>query len=266
MFWVRFRSAVVLVIITLAALIVGNYLLWGILLAVAMIGVRELYKVFKMENSHLGIVGYIAVAAWYTLLLFDLADYGMLLLIAMVMVIMATFVFTYPKYETEQVMASIVGVIYVAMMLSFMYQVGMLEDGFWLVWLIFIGSWISDTAAYCVGVCIGKHKLAPVVSPKKSIEGSVGGIVGSALVGAIYALCIKNKLHMEFNPIIAFTIMGAASSVISQIGDLAASAIKRKHDIKDYGTLIPGHGGVLDRFDSVIFTAPIVYYLATFFM
>ena len=70
---------------------------------------------------------------------------------------------------------------------------------------------------------------------------------------------------MDFNPILAFAIIGAASSVISQIGDLAASAIKRKHDVKDYGTLIPGHGGILDRFDSVIFTAPIVYYLAVFF-
>ena len=179
---------------------------------------------------------------------------------------MATFVFNYAKFDTHQVMVTLFGVVYVAIMLSYMYQVRMLEDGFWLVWLIFIGSWISDTAAYCVGMLIGKHKLAPVVSPKKSIEGSVGGILGSAIVGAIYAVCIKNKLHMEFNPVVAFAIIGAASSVISQIGDLAASAIKRKHDIKDYGTLIPGHGGVLDRFDSVIFTAPIVYYLATFFM
>jgi phosphatidate cytidylyltransferase len=153
-----------------------------------------------------------------------------------------------------------------AIMLSFIYQVREMNNGIWLVWIIFIGSWISDTAAYCVGMLIGKHKLSPIVSPKKSIEGSIGGIVGSALVGAIYAICVKSKLDMSFNPIIAFSIISAASSVISQIGDLAASAIKRKHDIKDYGTLIPGHGGILDRFDSVIFTAPIVYYLATFFM
>ena len=266
MFWVRFRSAVILTIITLAALIVGDYLLFGILLVISLIGVRELYKVFKMENSILGAIGYLAVVAWYSLLVFDLGDNALFMLILMLMVVMATFVFTYPKFETEQVMASIFGVIYVAVMLSYMYQVRMLEDGFWLVWLIFIGSWISDTAAYCVGMLIGKHKLSPVVSPKKSIEGSVGGIVGSALVGAIYAFAIQDKLHMGINPVLAFTVIGAASSVISQVGDLAASAIKRKHDIKDYGTLIPGHGGILDRFDSVIFTAPIVYYLATFFM
>ena len=83
------------------------------------------------------------------------------------------------------------GIIYVSMMLSYVYQTRAMDNGLWLVWLVFIGSWISDTAAYCVGVLIGKHKLSPVVSPKKSIEGSVGGIIGSALFGAIYALCIK---------------------------------------------------------------------------
>lgn len=266
MFWVRFRSAVILVIITLAAMILGNNLLFAILLAISVIGLRELYKVFKFENTLLAIVGYVSTLGWYAMLFFGKAEYVALLLIATLMVIMCVFVFTYPKYETNQVMATLFGVIYVSMMLSYIYQIRIMENGFWLVWLVFIGSWISDTAAYCVGVLIGKHKLAPVVSPKKSIEGSIGGILGSALIGAIYALVIRNKLNMEFNPIIAFAIMGAASSVISQIGDLAASAIKRKHDVKDYGTLIPGHGGILDRFDSVIFTAPIVYYLAVFFV
>ncbi len=266
MFWVRFRSAVILVIIALIALIGGDYLLWGPSLIISIIGIRELYKVFKIENSILGIIGYVATFIWYIMLNFNQGDKALMLLIGMMMVIMCVFVFTYPKFETNQITVSIFGIIYVSMMLSFIYQVRMLDGGLWLVWIIFIGSWISDTAAYCVGMLIGKRKLAPVVSPKKSIEGSIGGIVGSALVGAIYAFFIKDKLSMNVNPIIAIAIISAASSVISQIGDLAASAIKRKHDIKDYGTLIPGHGGILDRFDSVIFTAPIVYYLATFFM
>ena len=265
MFWVRFRSAVILVIIALAALIVGDNLLFAVLLAISIIGLRELYKVFNFQNTLLAGAGYLATLVWYVMLFFNKADFAALLLIASLMVIMCIFVFTYPKYETNQVMATLFGVIYVSMMLSYIYQIRLMDNGLWLVWLVFIGSWISDTAAYCVGMLIGKHKLAPVVSPKKSIEGSIGGIIGSALVGAIYALVVQNKLKMEFNPIIAFAIIGAASSVISQIGDLAASAIKRKHDVKDYGTLIPGHGGILDRFDSVIFTAPIVYYLAVFF-
>ena len=108
----------------------------------------------------------------------------------------------------------------------------------------------------------GKHKLAPVLSPKKSIEGALGGIFGSALVGALYAYFVVEPAISEQRVTWIFVLISAVGAVISQVGDLAASAIKRNHDIKDYGKLIPGHGGVMDRFDSVIFTAPIIYFLA----
>ena len=120
--------------------------------------------------------------------------------------------------------------------------------------LIFICSWGCDTCAYAVGILFGKHKMAPVLSPKKSVEGGIGGIVGAALLGAAYGLVF----HLDWQGCV---ILCAAGGAVSQIGDLAASAIKRNHDIKDYGHLIPGHGGILDRFDSVIFTAPIIYVL-----
>ena len=120
----------------------------------------------------------------------------------------------------------------------------------------FICSWGCDTCAYCVGMLIGKHKMAPVLSPKKSIEGAVGGVVGAALLGVAYAAVLHNDM-------IAYAIICAVGALISMVGDLAASAIKRNQGIKDYGKLIPGHGGILDRFDSVIFTAPIIYFLST---
>ena len=103
--------------------------------------------------------------------------------------------------------------------------------------------------------------MAPKLSPKKSVEGGIGGIAGAALLGVLYALAI-NKWGDAGAGIVRFAIIGAAGGAISQVGDLAASAIKRNHNIKDYGKLIPGHGGILDRFDSVIFTAPIIYYLS----
>ena len=103
--------------------------------------------------------------------------------------------------------------------------------------------------------------MAPVLSPKKSVEGGIGGILGAALIGAFYALAINHWGNAGVD-VLTYVIIGAAGGAISQIGDLAASAIKRYHNIKDYGKLIPGHGGILDRFDSVIFTAPIIYYLA----
>lgn len=105
-----------------------------------------------------------------------------------------------------------------------------------------------------------------MLSPKKSIEGAVGGILGAAVLGFIYATVFQNNIEMRYlDPRIAYPIVCAAGSLIAMTGDLAASAIKRNHDIKDYGTLIPGHGGIMDRFDSVIFVAPIVWLLINFF-
>ena len=134
-----------------------------------------------------------------------------------------------------------------------------MPDGKYLVWLIVLSSWGCDTCAYAVGMLIGKHKLAPVLSPKKSIEGAIGGVVGAALIGYIYGM------FFWLDPP-ECALLCAVGAVVSQVGDLAASAIKRNHNIKDYGHLIPGHGGILDRFDSVIFTAPIIYILAVIFL
>ena len=158
-------------------------------------------------------------------------------------------------------MAGFFGVFYVAVMLSYIYMTRLLPGGVFTVWLVFICSWGCDTCAYCVGMLIGKHKMAPVLSPKKSVEGGIGGIAGAALIGALYALAVNHWGNAGAS-VATFAIIGAVGGAISQIGDLAASAIKRYHNIKDYGKLIPGHGGILDRFDSVIFTAPIIYYLA----
>ena len=113
---------------------------------------------------------------------------------------------------------------------------------------------------------MGKHKLVPQLSPKKTIEGSIGGILGSALVGALFGFFLLDKTFGGNQFGIMLFIIGAIGSVISQVGDLAASAIKRNHDIKDYGNLIPGHGGIMDRFDSVIFTAPMIYFLVIIFL
>ncbi len=163
-------------------------------------------------------------------------------------------------------MSTFFNFIYGPIMLSFVYLTRNLEHGLYFVWLIFIGSWICDTCAYAVGISIGKHKLAPVLSPKKSIEGSIGGILGSMVVGFLYGhFLIQQLIDIPYTGIL-FAIISGVAAIISQIGDLAASGIKRNQNIKDYGKLIPGHGGVMDRFDSVIFTAPLVYSLLIVWM
>jgi phosphatidate cytidylyltransferase len=147
-------------------------------------------------------------------------------------------------------------IVYVGVMLSFIYQTRMLGSGQFVVWLIFLCSWGCDTCAYCAGRLFGRHKMSPVLSPNKTIEGAVGGVLGAILLGMGYAL-------LTDGPVLEYMIICLVGALISMVGDLAASAIKRNTEIKDYGTLIPGHGGILDRFDSVIFTAPVIYYLAT---
>ena len=221
----------------------------------------ELYRVFKMEKTVLAGVGYLAAIVYYCNLQWKFLPDLMILFMAFLILLMFVFVFAYPKFHADQVMAAFFGVVYVAVMLSFIYLTRSLPDGKFLVWLIFLCSWGCDTCAYCVGMLIGKHKMAPILSPKKSVEGGIGGIVGAALIGILYALAV-NYWGNAGEDVLRYAIIGAAGGAISQIGDLAASAIKRYHNIKDYGKLIPGHGGILDRFDSVIFTAPAIYFLA----
>lgn len=265
-FYERLFSGIILVIIALITIILGNDILLVTVGIVSLIGLYEMNRVFGIEKYATGILSYIAVIIYYAMLRFDMMTYVPFLIVALLIACMAIYVFEFPECKTEQVMAAIFGTIYVAVMLSFVYLVRMGNNGAYNVWLIFLCSLGSDTCAYVFGVAFGKHKMAPVLSPKKSIEGAVGGILGAAVLGFIYATVFQNNIEMRYlDPRIAYPIVCAAGSLIAMTGDLAASAIKRNHDIKDYGTLIPGHGGIMDRFDSVIFVAPIVWLLINFF-
>ena len=130
--------------------------------------------------------------------------------------------------------------------------------GLWHVWFVFIAAWGSDTGAYFVGRTIGKRKLAPKLSPKKTVEGAIGGIIIAAGLLVLYGFILnsQNIFNLTTTDYIALGIFGATGAVLGQAGDLFASSIKRRIGIKDYGKIIPGHGGVLDRFDSILFTAP----------
>ena len=171
-----------------------------------------------------------------------------------------TYVFTFPKYQASQIMAAMFAYLYAPFMLSFIYMIREgFEHGNYLVWFVFLCSWGSDTCAYAVGVLIGRHKMTPKLSPKKSVEGAVGGVVGAALLFVIYTHFAVNRYSEEELPLLLVAVLGAAGALVSMVGDLAASAIKRDHGIKDYGKLIPGHGGIMDRFDSVIIAAPLIF-------
>ncbi|MDE6834404.1 MAG: phosphatidate cytidylyltransferase [Ruminococcus sp.] len=131
-----------------------------------------------------------------------------------------------------------------------------MADGLFLLIMALCGAWIADTGAYFSGVALGKHKLCPEISPKKTVEGFIGGILTTGIVYAV-AFCVRSGFNFQ-NAVIAF-ILGTVCAVIGTLGDLSASMVKRQIGFKDYGNIMPGHGGLMDRFDSVLFVLPTFY-------
>lgn len=302
MFWVRLRSGIILVILALFTMFAGGRILLATMIFLSVIaywelgratGIRkrmdqkekvegrqeESYK--KWEKNGLEIVGVLGIILYYTLLLLNV-ETGILsvqtgILLAVTCVFMGgmfVYVFGFPKFQASQVMAAFFSFFYGPVCLSFIYLTrelgrgaGRSKDavGLYIVWLILLSSWGCDTCAYCVGMLIGKHKMSPILSPKKSVEGAVGGVLGAAALGALYGLVVQDVFDDE-RVVLFFALICGVGALISMVGDLAASAVKRNADIKDYGKLIPGHGGVMDRFDSVIFTAPVIYFMAVFLL
>ncbi|MCR5267353.1 MAG: phosphatidate cytidylyltransferase [Lachnospiraceae bacterium] len=266
----RIISGGCLTIIAVASNYLGGPLLIGVLLVCSLIGLFELLRACgvlpagKWVNAPAA-VGYISTIAYY-LFLFLKESTGHLLfvIVSMIVLTMLVYVFAFPKYHATQIAYCVFGFLYVPVLLGFIYLVRGLENGTITVWLIYIVSWVCDTFAYLVGIAIGKHKLCPKLSPKKSIEGAIGGIAGSVLAGFLFSYFLLEK-QMPGSTV-RIMIVCAIGAIVSQTGDLAASAIKRNHNIKDYGRLIPGHGGILDRFDSVIFSAPMIYFLLVFIL
>lgn len=263
----RVISGAVLVVLALILVLTGKWVLAFGLMVLSLIAYHELTGACGLNRekkcSGLVLAGYIGTVVYYLAVYFGAQPvYWMGIAVGVFLAMMAVYVFTFPRFHADQVMNAFFCFVYACVMFAFLYLTRSLPNGIYLVWLIFLSSWICDTCAYFVGMSIGKHRLAPVLSPKKSIEGAIGGIAGSALVGALYGALILDKVFADQNMIWITAVICGVGSVISQIGDLAASGIKRNHGIKDYGKLIPGHGGIMDRFDSVLFTAPIIYYLA----
>lgn len=265
---VRIISGTFLLIAAIFFLLFGGLPLLLILLFCSEVGLFEFYRATKVLPegkifSPLSVTGYLLTGVFYFFLFWkNDTEHMLFIAVSLIVITMIIYVFTFPKYHADQIAYCIFGFLYVPLMLSFVYRVRALEHGIFTVWLIFLASWVCDSCAYLTGMAIGKHKLAPVLSPKKSIEGAIGGILGSVLAGFLYSYFVLEK-QMP-GTMIGILIVCAVGAVVSQTGDLAASAIKRNHEIKDYGHLIPGHGGILDRFDSVIFTAPMIYFLIVF--
>ncbi len=174
-----------------------------------------------------------------------------------VIVMLAVTVFANGKEVFSSASQIILGTVYVTVGFAALSLLRNFENGGYLYVMPLIGAWITDAGAYFVGFFLGKHKLSPAISPKKTIEGSIGGLLFGTASFVIYGLILQLAYGVAPNYVM-LAVAGLIVSVISQIGDLAASLIKREHGVKDFGNLMPGHGGILDRFDSVIAVAPLI--------
>lgn len=264
-FWVRTASGIVLAIILVAVFVIGYDVLFVFMCILSLLGLYELYKALNLGFNVLSITGYLTIIAHYILVRFELYQYLMLLYSVSLIIILAAFVFTFPKYSLAQLFVSFFGIFYVGVSLFFVYILRIHPpSGAYLVWLIVFSTWGCDIFAYLTGMLFGKHKLVPNLSPKKSVEGAIGGVVGAMVLSAVYGFIVQPYVtDIKLAPLV-FAVVNLFGAVAGQIGDLAASAIKRKVGIKDYGHLIPGHGGILDRFDSMIIVAPIIYIVAIY--
>lgn len=273
----RVISGVFIALLSVLLCYLGGPFLATVLCLLSVIAYYELTKALKVSDdnnkiSSIQIVSIIGIVLYY-LILFFVNDIEILFLDIMLMFIVSCvlYVVTYPKYHSRQVISSFFSFIYGAVMLSFVYMVRSVNNGdnlmygynmgFYFVWFIIISAWFSDTGAYFVGVLIGKHKIFPRLSPKKTIEGCLGGVVVTIIGFVLYGLLLVHFNVVDETAVVLMGCLGLIGSVVAQIGDLVASAIKRNNDIKDYGKLIPGHGGIMDRFDSIIFVSPMIYIL-----
>lgn len=261
-------------------LFLGGIYLRVLVLLLSLVGMHEFYSAAK--NKHINpmtLISYLLCIVYFVILNNNLDFKYIILILSLGVFVMLCIPVFKTEFNFNDIAVTVFGFIYVAVFFSFVILVNTkvatynsvnVYVGKYLVWLIFAASWCCDTFAYYSGKYLGKggiHKLCPKVSPNKTVEGAIGGLLGS-IIGCIIFGYLANRYGTNMNlvhiQLYHYAIIGLFCGIFSQFGDLAASSIKRYAGIKDYGKIIPGHGGILDRFDSILFSAVIVYYYLSF--
>ena len=259
----RTISSIVIILLLVPLVLFSKYIVYPIVLGIlSLMATFELFRVIGCEKKYaLAIPAYLISAASPILAFFVdkssqisyiLMVFGALLVYLLYS--MGNSIFSKGKTPISKMAEVYFTLSYVTLGFSALSLLRFFdrEVGLFNVGLVFVVSWICDVGAYLVGSLIGRHKLIPEISPKKTVEGSIGGIVFAGLCFIIYGFCIELiGPDVKVNYLLLM-LFGAVLSVVSQLGDLAASLIKREYGVKDYSNLIPGHGGIMDRFDSVL--------------
>ena len=240
----------------------GNKYIVDIFLAViAMLGMQEYFNAISKDSKPVKWIGYLLclfIAFIHIIRIYvPIGDVLTIMIPTILLILFLQVILTNMKTSFKDIAYTLFGIVYVIGCISFIALLRGLDNGIVLIWYAIISAWGTDTFAYLIGKKFGKHKLSKI-SPKKSIEGAVAGTVGATVIALLYTLAMNNICNFEYSYIFIL-ISTIVLSIIGQIGDFAASTIKRYVNVKDYSNLIPGHGGMLDRIDSLMFLAPFAY-------
>lgn len=246
-------------------LILGNIYIVDIAFSIiAILSLYEYFNAFKSTGKAKPIewVGYILAAA-ISLIHVIPTEYTksalQLLMPSIVVILFLIGIVTNMKINIKDIAITLLGVFYILGFMVFLPMLRGAENGVYLIWYLIFIAWGTDIFAYCIGKKFGKHKFSKI-SPNKSVEGCIAGIVGAVVMSIGYTIALNNFVNFNI-PYIYIIFVSTSLSILSQIGDFSASSIKRYVDLKDFSNLIPGHGGMLDRIDSLIFIAPFAYFL-----
>lgn len=273
----RVLTSIVIIVVMLLLAIFSGYIVYPIALAAAaIVAVFEILRV--MGGAHkkllLSIPAYLIAAAFPIVSYFVKREHEIVFLLTLaaalfvyMMWLMGVSVFSKGKTPFSRIAEVFSAVTYVTVSFTSLCLLRYQNEkyGLFVVVLAFLIPWICDVFAYFTGTLIGKHKLIPEVSPKKTVEGSIGGIIFAAIACGVYGLGLDLIIQDVRVNYLVLVLFGLLLSVVSQLGDLVASLIKREYGAKDYGTLFPGHGGIMDRFDSVLATSTILLILTIIF-
>lgn len=259
----RITSALIGLPLVFAIFLIGNKYIVDVALAlISLLAIDEYFNAVSKVSKPVKWIGYIAcisIALIHVVPVTYLVIAVTLAIPTLLLILFSRIIETDMKTSFKDIAYTFFGICYIVFFTMFLALINGMENGRILIWYAMIAAWGTDIFAYFVGKKFGKHKFSKV-SPKKSIEGCIAGAVGAIIMMLIYTWIVNTYFSMNYSYIYIAGI-GLILSLIGQIGDFAASSIKRYVDIKDYSNLIPGHGGMLDRIDSLIFLAPFAYAL-----
>jgi phosphatidate cytidylyltransferase len=260
----RIITSIIIAPFAIAVFWFGGIVMQAVIALLILIGMREVYKAFNDKWLPVHFVGYAFAAIYMAFIeVFRNGNGFFPFFTAFILAVLVCLVLFHKKITIHDCAVTILGFFYVCVLMSTVFLVRDIDGiGIYVIWVVFLSAWGSDTGAYFVGVKFGRHKLNPELSPKKTIEGAIGGVIFATILSALYGLSLSLVgIALDISMLLPMAAIGAGGAILSIFGDLAASAVKRNTNIKDFGTIFPGHGGVMDRFDSVLFTAPSVYLL-----